>query len=249
MGTDYSLTNIAIFEKHLSDYALCSIVQDRNDQDRYNIKVTPLSMVNSDSVCVSEKEALSFITVRSKWSHLVGWSSYFGQVFPHNSKKLLIIGIETALPHETRGAYLIHKSYIYEFPPSRELISALRHLAQELCPIYDTAPSEKKWGVIRAKSVSPEEHTQIERYILEHLASAYEHNTIAAFRTLVFTNSQLSQENDHILVATTPNTKKIISNERLNNLENEQNLRTKSIIHKGVKGLEKGVKGFGRLFK
>jgi hypothetical protein len=166
-------------------------VLDRDAQDRYRVQVIPL--VNNPPFDLDETYAsLELIPSGSTWSPMLGWHSYYG--FPHQigHASCIIIGVQSVLPHSTRGAYLVYRAYVYQISKIQNVAANLESLSKSL--LTDNFPQETiefDEGFVRTKSQTVEEHHIIEYHLIKVAADYYRKKKLLVFRTLVMSASEL----------------------------------------------------------
>lgn len=169
--------------------AICEIVL--NYDQEYNLVVKPIPSATISQSFIDKVHGL--IPAGSRWSQLLGWHSYTGKPFKLDQKQYLALGVETVFEHETRGAYVAYKAYIFDFPLPQVCIDNLLSLAEDISEKNEFVNDEIKSfrGVILGRGNAPSEHQRTESWIIREAVTYYERNLLAAFRTLALLEEQL----------------------------------------------------------
>ena len=109
--------NAALLNLVVNQDALFSIEFGRDDQDSFAVDIRSLQ-VSGDLPWTTE-EISPLLPAGSKWSPALGWRSFSGVPFFFRQKRYLAIGVESIVPHPSRGAFATYKGFIFPWksPP------------------------------------------------------------------------------------------------------------------------------------
>jgi len=191
-----------LLDKHLAPSATYILQIDRDSNDEYRFLFDKLQQ-NGPSL--NRQDALKLIPTGSKWSHLIGWRSFFGLPIVTRKGRWLMLGVETAAPHPSRGAYLVFKAYLFPFPLSDAVWQTLAHLTNEISsPQHDAKLLKNPSGLVETHSPSSSAHRLIEGEMMRVALHAYRENTPFHFRTLATQQGQIERKGKAELVALVP---------------------------------------------
>ena len=162
-----------------------AILFDRDETDSYRLQ---LEVLGDGTGVLSRAQILSILPVGSRWAPAVGWSSYV--VVPPRmveSSDLALVGLESILPHPSRGAYPIFGGLVV---PVQRVADVLAKIADRLDPARRSHASEA-FGAIASTAQTPEAHRVAEAQILRSASAAYGENEMLAVRTTLLTEDEV----------------------------------------------------------
>jgi hypothetical protein len=186
---------IGLLDTHLAAVSLCSVTLGRNAEDEYALIVEP-----SGGLPCSESQLIDIMPASSTWSHILGWHSFVGIPFPAISPQWMAIGVESAIPHPTRGASCVFKAYLFSLPLTQQVSNNLQALAKEICP--DISSKYKSGDIVEKKSESIEAHRRTAGEILlssSNWLHKYPTKPVL-FRTIVLLENQLFPRYRHYIL-------------------------------------------------
>lgn len=120
-----------------------------------------------------------------------GWRSFIGIPFWQGNRNWLFLGVAGVVPHATRGAFPLLHGYrhFFEAPP----LEGLTALSAALTATSDEYHQHRSsYGVHSADSRSPEEHVEVEAWIVLRASQAYARTEQLMFRTLLLSQEDLN---------------------------------------------------------
>jgi len=191
-----------LLDKYFATSAAYKVHIDRDRDDEYTFVFDRLQ---SSARFLDRSEVLRLIPTGSHWSYLLGWRSFFGIPIMTRNSHWLVLGVETAAPHPSRGSYLVYKAYIFPFPLANDVQQKIRAFANEISSQRnDISMSRTTFGRIDARSQTLDAHRRIEGRIVRVSLQQYEKKVPFRFQTLATRHEQLEQRNRHQLVALVP---------------------------------------------
>ncbi len=185
-----TLPVIQSVERCLAAGAAYLVTLKRDERDDYALNLTALEA--APTVPLRREQVLEIIPSGSSWSHLLGWHSYFGLPIPADNPRWVLVGVETVLPHPTRGAFPVLHAYAFAQPVGPLLPAHLERLAATINPDNRGVRRLRvHHGLIRALSRTAEEHRSIESWIIREASDMYRKGHPCHFRTLALVDSQL----------------------------------------------------------
>ena len=182
------MTPLDLVAEYFESQAYYKIIFDRDDQDNYNIHLSPLRFTHK----LSTNDIFPLIPKGGRWIQSLGWHSYFGAPLETHSALWLSVGVELICKHPTRGAFPI--SCIYLFPFKRPPVEALQRFADSIKPVDRGSHSNCEAldsGVISTQSQTPQEHTYVESRIVQDAARRYRNGEAFLFRTAVLSEDAI----------------------------------------------------------
>lgn len=179
---------------------------DRDDDDSYTFKFDRVKTTSSSSL--TKNDVMSIIPTGSYWSYFLGWRDIFGIPIPSDNSKWLALGIETALKHKTRGAYLYLKALFLPLPLNDSILQKMEDFVNGLLYSVESKKIDRLKAielkarglelktrgstVLNTNSKSISEYGFIEGWIIHQACRHYQKGEILTFRTLAMKESQLS---------------------------------------------------------
>jgi len=172
---------------------------DRNNDDSYTFAFDRVRTISFTAL--SKNDAMSIIPTGSYWSYFLGWRDIFGVPIPTDNPEWLVLGIETALKHETRGAYLYLKALFLPLPLNDSILQKIEDFVNGLSYSVESKKIDRfnvaelrfrGSTVLDTSSKSISEYGFIESWIIHQACRRYKKGEILTFRTLAMKESQLS---------------------------------------------------------
>jgi hypothetical protein len=209
---DFSELSI-LLDRALLAEADYSFVVDRDEDDAYTFT---LDEAKPSPRSLSKSQVMKIVPTGSYWSYFLGFRDIFGIPVPGKRPGWVAFGFETALKHETRGAYLYLKALLLPFPLTNKALEGVDALAENIfTPISDhKIPFLNRKELQFRKKTEPTFPSQsiasykpIESWIIRKANQGYRDRKPAVFRTMAMKKNQLYDQGEPSIIATTQNIK------------------------------------------
>jgi len=205
-STQIAIDAIYLLDRHFASEAAykVEISRDRNDEYTFIFEI-----LQKNAQSLDRKEVLRLIPTGSHWSYLLGWRSFFGIPILTKNSRWLMLGVETAAPHPSRGSYLVYKAYIFPFPLTADVQQKIHAFAHEISSqCNDITRHSTPFGRIDTRSPTLAAHRPIEGQIVRLSLQQYARNIPFHFHTLATRREQLEQRRRDQIVALVPSVAK-----------------------------------------
>jgi hypothetical protein len=182
---------VAILAAATADLGHQEVLFDRDDTDSYRIQMATL---RSDREQLTRSEVMPALPVGSRWEDALGWESYV--LFPIKRSircnDLVIIGIEYAVQHVSRGAYAIFGGVVV--PASQAC-----HVANAIADVLhapEVTPPSSAYGIVISDARTLKQHRRTAAWILRAAGIAYAEGKAQFVRTLLLTQDEVPRARD-----------------------------------------------------
>src|SRR5438128_9448919 len=119
----------SVLERLLGPRAVLDISLGRDQSDNYAVRTTPPRSTGPTQI-PSATEILQLLPTGSTWSPALGWRSIVGLPIFLKDSRWLLLGVESAGGHQSRGAFALFRAFVFRL--DQDIDRILREVGRAL---------------------------------------------------------------------------------------------------------------------